>query len=120
VTIPAAAAELKCTTRTIRRDLADLQRAHFPIYDDERGDGARSVWRVEDTFRRRLPLKLSLAEVAALVMSRELLAPLAAGALGPSVTSAIERIRGVLSDDAVAMLDDMRGVVGVREIGAKL
>ena len=120
VTIPDAAAELHCTTRTIRRDLDDLQRASFPIYDDARGDGARSVWRVDATFRQQLPLKLSLAEVAALVMSRALLAPLATGAIGPAVTSAIDRIRGVLSKDALGMLDAMRGAVGVRETGAKL
>jgi len=120
VTIPDAAEQLACTTRTIRRDLEDLQRASFPIYDDARGDGPRSVWRVDGKFRQRLPLKLSLAEVAALVMSRALLAPLAAGALGPAVASALDHVRSVLSEDALTMLDEMRGVVGVRETGAKL
>ncbi len=33
-TIPNLAADLHVTTRTIRRDLAALQAAGFPIYDD--------------------------------------------------------------------------------------
>src|SRR6266536_1870286 len=59
VVVDAAARELDCTARTIWRDLQVLQAAGFPIYDERMADGRRSVWRVEDGFKRRLPLKLS-------------------------------------------------------------
>lgn len=120
VTVEDAAQELDCTVRTIWRDLRVLHDAGFPIYDDKAPDGRRGLWRVNDDFKRRLPLKLTLAELAALVMSRELLAPLGASVLGPAVTSAFDGITSVLSRDALELLGEMRDVVGVRTVGAKL
>jgi len=120
VTVDDAAQELGCTVRTIWRDLRVLEGAGFPIYDDKAPDGRRGLWRVTDEFKRRLPLKLTLAELAALVMSRELLAPLGASVLGPAVASAFDHITSALSTDALALLGTMRDVVGVRTVGAKL
>lgn len=120
ITVEDAARELKVVVRTIRRDLDVLEKAGFPIWDDKQADGPRSVWRVLDEWKRGLPLKLSLPEIAALVMSRELTAPLAASVLGPPLASAFDRITDVLPRDAVALLDQMRDVVGVRMVGAKL
>jgi predicted DNA-binding transcriptional regulator YafY len=119
ITVDDAARDLGCVVRTVWRDLRVLQAAGFPIYDDRQGDGARSVWRVEEGFRRRLPLKLTLGELAALLMSRELLAP-AGAALGPAVTAAFEKVADVLSADARALLDKIRDTIGVRAVGAKL
>ena len=119
VTVDDAAQELECTVRTVWRDVDVLQRA-FPIYDERSADGRRTVFRVTDDFKRRIPLRLTLAELAALVMSRELLAPLGASVLGPAVASAFARITDVLSPDALKLLARMRDVVGVRMIGAKL
>jgi predicted DNA-binding transcriptional regulator YafY len=119
VVVEDAAGELECAVRTIWRDLRVLQDAGFPIYDEAMGDGRRSVWRIQEAFKLRLPLKLSLAELAALLMSRELVMPGAAG-LGPAVGSAFEKIAGVLSQDALALLDRMRDTIGVRALGAKL
>jgi predicted DNA-binding transcriptional regulator YafY len=92
VAVDEAARDLDCTVRTIWRDLRVLQDAGFPIFDEPEPKGGDLVWRVDDTFKQRLPLKLSLAELAALLMSRDLLAPTAAGGLGPAVTSAFEKI----------------------------
>ncbi|MGH7396684.1 MAG: helix-turn-helix transcriptional regulator, partial [Candidatus Rokuibacteriota bacterium] len=57
---------------------------------------------------------------AALVMSRDLLAPAGAGALGAAVTSAFDKIGRVLSRDALRLLEQMRETIGVRAVGAKL
>src|SRR5687767_5991796 len=112
-----AARDLECTVRTIWRDLRVLERAGFPIYDEAQANGRRSVWKVQDSFRRQLPLKLSLAELAALLMSRELLVP--AGVLGSALASSFAKIGSVLSKDALALLSRMRDTVGVRALGAK-
>jgi predicted DNA-binding transcriptional regulator YafY len=120
VVVDDAAGQLDCAVRTIWRDLRVLQDAGFPIYDEEGADGRRSVWRVDDTFKQRLPLKLTLAELAALLMSRDLLAPVNAGGLGPAITSAFKKIGGVLSKDALGLIDRMRDTIGVRTSGAKL
>jgi predicted DNA-binding transcriptional regulator YafY len=120
ITVDDAARELECTVRTIWRDLKVLQDAGFPIYDDKEDDGRRGVWRVNESFRAQLPLKLSLAELAALLMSRDLLAPLGVSVLGPSVSSAFEKIASALSRDAVKLIEAMRDTVGARTAGAKL
>jgi predicted DNA-binding transcriptional regulator YafY len=120
VTVQDAARELACTIRTIWRDLSVLQDAGFPIYDDKAPDGRRGLWRIDDEFKARLPLKLSLAELAALLMSRDLLQPNGVGILGPAVRTAFDKLAHVLSRDALKLIDRMREVVGVRAVGAKL
>ena len=119
VAVDDAARDLGCAVRTIWRDLRVLQDAGFPIYDDAGADGRRSIWRLQEDFQKRLPLKLTLGELVALLMSRALLAP-AGAMLGPSVQSAFERIGSVLSKDSLALIDQMRDTIGVRAFGAKL
>ena len=120
VTVDDAADELGCHRRTVWRDLRVLQDAGFPLYDEKAADGYRGLWRLSPGFLANLPLKLTLAEIAALVMSRDLLAPLGASVLGPSVSSAFEKIAHVLSKDALDLLGRMRETIGVRALGAKL
>ncbi len=120
IAVDDAARKLDCTVRTIWRDLSALQQAGFPLYDDKGADGRRSLWKLEEQFTLGLPVKLSLAETAALVMSRDLLRPAGAGALGAAVTSAFDKIARVLSRDALRLLDQMRDTIGVRAVGAKL
>jgi predicted DNA-binding transcriptional regulator YafY len=118
VAVDDAARELGCTIRTIWRDLRVLEAAHFPIYTDRLADDRRSIWRISDAFKRKLPLKLTLSELAALLMSRDLLG--AGGILGPAVGSLVEKIEAILSRDALAQIDQMRDSIGVRAVGAKL
>ena len=51
------------------RDLRVLQGAGFPIYDDR--DGRRGLGKVEESFRQRLPVPLSLPEIVARLVSAE-------------------------------------------------
>jgi predicted DNA-binding transcriptional regulator YafY len=120
VTVEDAAQALGCTARTVWRDLRVLEDGGLPIYDERAPDGRRGLWRVEDSFRAKLPLKLTLSEIAALVMSREFLAPVGASILGSAVATAFDKITRVLSRDAMALLERMRDTIGVRETGAKL
>ncbi len=120
IAVDDAARKLDCTVRTIWRDLSALQKAGFPLYDDKDADGRRSLWKLEEQFTLGLPVKLSLAETAALVMSRDLMRPAGAGALGAAVSSAFDKIGRVLSRDALRLLDQMRETIGVRAVGAKL
>ena len=120
IAVDDAARKLDSTVRTIWRDLSALQKAGFPLYDDKGADGRRSLWKLEEQFTLGLPVKLSLAETAALVMSRDLLRPAGAGVLGAAVTSAFDKIGRVLSRDALRLLEQMRETIGVRAVGAKL
>jgi predicted DNA-binding transcriptional regulator YafY len=120
VTVDDASRDLQCTVRTVWRDLGALQQAGFPLYTERAADGNRGVWRVTEDFKRALPLKLTLGELAALLMSRHLLSPLGLSVLGPEVASAFDKIQHVLSRDALAVLDQIRDRLGVRPTGAKL
>src|SRR5262249_54311131 len=120
VTVGDAARDLGCAVRTIWRDVIVLQRAGFPIYDDKAADRNRTVWRVTEEFRRRLPLKLGLAEVLALLLSRDLLAAAGASVLGPDLASALDKIRGLLAAAPPRRPHPRRGGAGARAAGAKL
>jgi predicted DNA-binding transcriptional regulator YafY len=120
VTVDDAARDLSCTVRTIWRDLDVLQRAGFPLYTERAVDGNRGVWRVTEEFKRALPLKLTLGELVAMLMSRDLLTPLGVSVLGPEVGSAFKKIESTLSRDALALIGQMRDRLGVRAAGAKL
>jgi predicted DNA-binding transcriptional regulator YafY len=67
VTVEDAARDLDCVVRTIWRDLRVLQDAGFPIYDEPAPDGRRGLWRIDSEFKARLPVKLSLSELAVAV-----------------------------------------------------
>jgi predicted DNA-binding transcriptional regulator YafY len=120
VTVDDAARDLEFTIRTIWRDLGVLQAAGFPIYTERAADGNRGVWRVTEEFKRALPLKLTLGELVALLMSRNLLTPLGVSVLGPEVASAFDKIQRTLSRDALKIIEQMRDRLGVRPAGAKL
>ena len=55
VTVDDAARELRCTIRTISRDLGALQQAGFPVYTERAADVDRGVWRVTEDIKRTLP-----------------------------------------------------------------
>jgi len=120
ITVDDATRDLAVTIRTVWRDLDVLQKAGFPLYTERAADGNRGVWRVTEKFKRALPLKLTLGELAALLMSRDLLSPHGVSMLGPEVASAFDKIQNVLSRDALKVLDQIRDRLGVRPAGAKL
>jgi len=117
-TVDEAARELGCTVRTVWRDLAVLQNANFPLYHEP--DGRRVRYRLVDGFRAKLPPPFTLSELVALLMSRDLLAPVSGSLLAPSVHAAFDKIRALLPRPALRLLDEMRTVIGVRALGAKL
>ena len=120
IAVDDAARKLGCTVCTIWRDLRVLEQAGFPLYDDKVGDGRRSLWKLEERFTLGLPVKLTLAETSALLMSRDLLRPVGPQPLGAAITGAFDKIGRVLSRDALKLLDQMRESIGVRAVGAKL
>ena len=118
LTVEAAAREMGCTVRTIWRDLAVLQAAGFPIYDER--DGRCSVWKVEPGFPSRLPVPLALDEIVALLVSGDILSASNGGPFAPAIGRLLGKIRGVLPEPALAVVDQMRSVVGAHALRPKL
>jgi proteasome accessory factor B len=104
LTIDDLAGRTGVTTRTIRRDLAALQEAGFPLYD-EAIDG-RKYWVLEaKAFKRLDDTGFTLAELSALYFSRTLVECLAATPFKEDVASAFEKLAGALTPGMRQFLD---------------
>ena len=100
------------STKTIRRDLAALMEAGFPLYD-ERYDG-KVYWRLNEDYKG-LPLaNLSLSETAALYFSKKLVVNLAAPPFSSDIASAFKKIEGALPARNIEFLDNLDSMITVR------
>src|SRR6478672_5303023 len=100
------------STKTIRRDLAALMEAGFPLYD-ERYDG-KVYWRLSDEYKG-LPLAtLSLSETAALYFSKKLVINLAAPPFSSDIESAFKKIESALPERNIKFLDSLDSMISVR------
>jgi predicted DNA-binding transcriptional regulator YafY len=111
--IDALANELDVTTRTIRRDLAALQEAGFPLYD-ERDDDGRVRWRLEGQVLKGLETGFTLAELCALYLSRNLLEAVAGTPFQRDLTLAFSRLGKMLSPRMRQFLDRLPTVLAAK------
>ena len=100
------------STKTIRRDLAALMEAGFPLYD-ERYEG-KVYWRLNEEYKG-LPLaSLSLSETAALYFSKKLVINLAAPPFSSDIASAFKKIQSALPARNIEFLDSLDSMISVR------
>jgi proteasome accessory factor B len=111
-TIPDLSSRHAVSTKTIRRDLAALMEAGFPLYD-ERYEG-KVYWRLAEDYKG-LPLaNLSLSELAALYFSRNFVTALAAPPFSGDIDSAFKKIEGALPEKNIEFLDSLGSMISVR------
>lgn len=111
-TIPDLADRHFVSTKTIRRDLAALMEAGFPLYD-ERYEG-KVYWRLAEEYKG-LPLaNLSLSELAALYFSRNMVSALLAPPFSNDIDSAFRKIEGALPEKNIEFLDSLDKMISVR------
>ena len=109
-TIDAIADDLQVTTRTIRRDLAALQEAGFPLFDERDEDG-RAHWRLEGQALKGLETGFTLAEICALYLSRNMLEAVAGTPFQRDLTLAFTRLEKMLSPRMREFLDRLPQVL---------
>ena len=112
-TIDALADELEVTTRTIRRDLAALQEAGFPLYDERDEDG-RARWRIDGQVLKGLDTGFTLAELCAMYLSRNLLEAVAGTPFQRDLTNAFARLEKMLSPRMRQFLDRLPSVLAAK------
>jgi predicted DNA-binding transcriptional regulator YafY len=113
VGIDALAGELDVTTRTIRRDLAALQEAGFPLYD-ERDDQGRVRWRLDGQVLKGIETGFTLSELCALYLSRNLLEAVAGSPFQRDLTNAFARLERMLSPRMRQFLDRLPTVLAAK------
>ena len=110
-TIAALATELAVTTRTIRRDLAALQEAGFPLFDDRDEESGGVRWRLGGQLLKGLETRFSLQELCALYLSRNLLEAVAPTPFQRDLGLALGRLEKLLSPRLRTFLDRLPGVL---------
>src|SRR5689334_7320577 len=113
VSIDALAGDLDVTTRTIRRDLAALQEAGFPLFD-ERDDDGHVRWRLDGQVLKGLETGFTLAELCALYLSRNMLEAVAGTPFSRDLTLAFTRLEKMLSPRMRQFLDRLPQVLAAK------
>jgi predicted DNA-binding transcriptional regulator YafY len=111
------AAEHGVTERTIRRDIEALQEAGFPLYDDK-VDG-RKLWRLIEGYKQKLTQTFTLAELAALYFSKNLLSFLGGAPFAQDLESAFSKIREALPAKSLPYLSRIQELFSARPDPAK-
>jgi predicted DNA-binding transcriptional regulator YafY len=96
VTIHELAAVVKVSTRTIRRDLQALQEAGFAVYDEGEASETKR-WKLGASPFRAVQEGLSVADVAALYLSRSVVEGLSGWPLADELRAAFAKIERALS-----------------------
>ncbi len=113
VTIHELARLVKVSTRTIRRDLQALQEAGFAVYD-EGEEHETKRWRLNAQPFRSLEEGLSVADVAALYLSRSLVEALSGWPLADELRSAFAKIERALNPRMREFLSTLPQVVSAK------
>jgi proteasome accessory factor B len=111
--IDSLASELEVTTRTIRRDLAALQEAGFPLFDTHDDEG-RVRWRLDGQVLKGLDTGFTLGELCALYLSRNLLESVAGTPFQRDLGHAFARLQAALSPRMRQFLDRLPAVLAAK------
>jgi predicted DNA-binding transcriptional regulator YafY len=114
VTIHDLARLVKVTTRTIRRDLQALQEAGFSIYD-EGEENETKRWRLDAQPFRAVQEGLSVADVAALYLSRSIVNALSGWPLADELGAALAKIERALNPRMREFLATLPQVISTKQ-----
>lgn len=113
VTIHDLARATGVTTRTIRRDLTALQEAGFALFD-EGGENETKRWKLDTQAFRAVQDGLSVADVAALYLSRSIVVALSGWPLVDELGAALAKLDGALNPRMREFLSTLPQVVSTK------
>ena len=113
VTIHELAKQVKVSTRTIRRDLQALQEAGFAVYD-EGEENETKKWRLDAMPFRAVQDGLSVADVAALYVSRSVVESLSGWPLADELRGAFTKIDNALNPRMREFLSTLPQVISTK------
>lgn len=98
--------------RTIRRDLAAVEAAGFPLVTEPVGGQTR--WRLLEGFTRVPAVAFAPTELMALVFSRDLLKPLEGTQIRTALDSALTKVTAALPPSGLGFVRQMQDLLSVR------
>ncbi len=113
VTIHDLARQVRVSTRTIRRDLQALQEAGFAVYD-EGEENETKRWRLDGAPFRAVQEGLTVADVAALYLSRAVVEGLSGWPLADELKSAFAKIEHALNPRMREFLSTLPQVISAK------
>lgn len=113
ITIHQLAKETGVTTRTIRRDLQALQEAGFAIFD-EGEENETKKWKLDTQPFRSVQEGLSVADVAALYLSRSIVEALSGWPLVDELGKALAKIERSLNPRILEFLSTLPQVISAK------
>lgn len=113
VTIHELADKVRVSTRTIRRDLQALQEAGFAVYD-EGEENETKRWRLDAQPFRTVQDGLSVADVAALYLSRAVVEALSGWPLAKELSGAFAKIEHALNPRMREFLSTLPQVISTK------
>jgi predicted DNA-binding transcriptional regulator YafY len=113
VTIHQLARDTGVTTRTIRRDLTALQEAGFAIFD-EGEENETKKWKLDTAPFRAVEAGLSVADVAALYLSRSIVEALSGWPLVDELGAALAKLDSALNPRMREFLSTLPQVVSTK------
>jgi proteasome accessory factor B len=116
-TVPELMREVKCSRRTVWRDLAVLQQAGFPLTTEQ--DGKESRYQLIEGPRGTPPIPFTLPELMSLHMGRHLLVPLRGTPVGEAIHTALEKVSATLGPAAKTFLASLDQSMSARAVQAK-
>ncbi|MEQ8785537.1 MAG: WYL domain-containing protein [Pirellulaceae bacterium] len=108
--------EMSVSEKTIRRDLAVLTDAGFPI-EDKTGEFGRKAWRIAPSWSPS-QMAFTFDEALALYLGRQFLEPLAGTLFWQSAQRAMNKIRATLTPSALRYVDRAAEVLYHTAFGA--
>lgn len=113
VTIHELAESADVTTRTIRRDLQALQEAGFAVYDEGEGHETKR-WKLDARPFQQVHEGLSVADVAALYLSRSVVEALSGWPLAAELAAAFEKLERALNPRMKEFLSTLPQVISTK------
>jgi len=109
------AQRLRCTKRTVQRDLTVLQGV-FPIRFEQR-DYGKKFWMLTSRFLESEELQLNMMEMLSLYLSQQLLAPLKGTPFGDGLSGALYKIKNVLPTKALTYFECLDDSFLIKTLG---
>jgi len=116
-TVAELASRLRCTQRTVWRDLQVLEAGGVPLTNER--DGRQTRWFILDGHTRSLGIPFTHHELLALHFGRHLLQPLEGTIFQEAMRSALEKIQAGVTPSALHLLNQLDHSITARTPGFK-